>query len=157
MKEWSLNRRAVVKALLLGSAAPWVMNSRAFASSCDDHIVRLAGIYAPDTMNPFATWSSFRPFVYTYDFLVNVDAQRHPDRKGFAKEWFVADDHLTWTFKIWPGMKWSDGQPATARDAAFTYNYLLGSIGKPDELNVGQSSTEGMQDVESVKALDDET
>ncbi|RUY13384.1 MAG: ABC transporter substrate-binding protein [Mesorhizobium sp.] len=157
MKEWSLNRRAVVKALLLGSAAPWVMNSRAFASSCDDHIVRLAGIYAPDTMNPFATWSSFRPFVYTYDFLVNVDAQRHPDRKGFAKEWFVADDNLTWTFKIWPGMKWSDGQPATARDAAFTYNYLLGSIGKPDELNVGQSSTEGMQDVESVKALDDET
>ncbi|WP_435053962.1 ABC transporter substrate-binding protein [Mesorhizobium australicum] len=90
-------------------------------------------------MNPFATWGSFGCAVYTYDFLVGVDAQRHPDRIGFAKSWSVADDQLTWTFKISPGMKWSDGQPATARDAAFTYNYLRDSIGKPDELNAGSN------------------
>ncbi|SJM30111.1 ABC transporter substrate-binding protein [Mesorhizobium delmotii] len=157
MDEGSLNRRAVIKAMLLGSAAPWIMSSTALASSCDDHIVRVGGIFAPDSMNPFATWSSFLPTVFTYDFLVGVDAQRHPDRKGIAKEWSVADDNLTWTFKIWPNLKWSDGQPATARDAAFTYNYLRGSIGKPEELNVGWNNTDGLQNVESITALDDET
>ncbi|MER8640429.1 ABC transporter substrate-binding protein [Mesorhizobium sp. M1365] len=157
MNEWSISRRAIVKALLVGSAAPWVMNSRAFASSCKDHIVRVGSMGAPDSLNPFATWSSFWPLVFTYDFLVGVDAQRHSDRKGFAKTWSVADDSLTWIFKIWPDMKWSDGQPATARDAAFTYNYLLGSIGKPDELSIGQNSTSGMEQIASVSAIDDET
>ncbi|TGQ93220.1 ABC transporter, partial [Mesorhizobium sp. M1C.F.Ca.ET.204.01.1.1] len=101
----------------------------------------------PDTMNPFASYGSFWPLVFSYDCLVGMDAQRHEDRKGFAKEWSVADDKLTWTFKIWPGMKWSDGQPATARDAAFTYNYLRDSIGKPDELNRGLNNTDGMDQI----------
>lgn len=153
-----LNRRAVMKAMLAGSAVPWIMRPTAFAaSSCGDHIVRMGATVTPDTMNPFATWSSFWPTVFTYDMLVGVDAQRHPDRKGFAKEWSIADDNLTWTFKIWPGMKWSDGQPATARDAAFTYNYLRDSIGKADELNVGWNNTSGLETVASIKALDDET
>lgn len=158
MNKWPLNRRATLKAMLAMSAAPWVMNSRAFAApSCDDHVVRVAGAGAPDSMNPFATWASFWPTCMTYDTLVGVDPQRHSDRMGFAKEWFVADDTLTWTFKIWPGMKWSDGQPATARDAAFTYNYLRDSMGKPDELNVGWNNTDGLQNVASITALDDET
>ncbi|MES0120228.1 ABC transporter substrate-binding protein [Mesorhizobium sp. C277A] len=152
------NRRTLAKALLVGAAAsPFVLRSKAFASSCDDHIVRIGSTSAPDTMNPFATWSSAFPLFYTYDCLVGVDAQRHDDRKGFAQTWSVADDSLAWTFKIWPGMKWSDGQPATARDAAFTFNYLLGSIGKPDELNIGQNSTNGMEQIASVTATDDET
>ncbi|RVP81421.1 ABC transporter substrate-binding protein, partial [Sinorhizobium meliloti] len=118
---WFRHRRAILKAILIGSTAPLLMSSTALAS-CGDHVAQIAGILAPDTMNPFATWSSFWPTTFTYDFLVGVDAQRHSDRKGFAEEWSVAEDSLTWTFKIWPGMKWSDGKPATARDAAFTYN-----------------------------------
>ncbi|RVD74297.1 ABC transporter substrate-binding protein [Mesorhizobium sp.] len=158
MIEWSPSRRTVVQALLGASAAPYVMHSKAFASSCGDHTVRLGGVIAPDTLNPFATYSSFWPLVFTYDFLVFDDALKYPDRKGFAKEWSVADDDITWTFKIWPGMKWSDGQPATARDAAFTYNYLLGSIGTPHELNAGMNTTSRLQQlVDSITAVDDET
>nr|WP_167693604.1 ABC transporter substrate-binding protein [Sinorhizobium meliloti] len=152
-----LRRRSVLKAVLLGSVASWAMNSNAFASSCGDHIVRIAGVFAPDTMNPFATWASFWPTCMTYDCLVGVDAQRHSDRKGFAKDWSVAKDETTWTINIWPDMKWSDGQPATARDAAFTYNYLIGSLGKPDELNVGWNNTSGLENISSVEAVDDLT
>ncbi|TIP26324.1 MAG: ABC transporter substrate-binding protein [Mesorhizobium sp.] len=157
MNQLRLSRRAAMQAILLGTAAPWVLSSKALAASCDDRIVRIGTIGAPDSMNPFATWGAFWPLVFSYDFLVGVDAQRHPDRKGFAKEWSVDDDGLTWTFKIWPGMKWSDGQPATARDVAFTYNYLRDSMGKPDELNVGMNSTSGLENVESITALDDES
>ncbi|MER8772972.1 ABC transporter substrate-binding protein [Mesorhizobium sp. M0960] len=158
MNYWSPNRRSVLKAMLLGAAAPWSVCSRAFASSsCADHIVRIGVKSAADTMNPFASWSNWWPLIFTYDCLVFMDAQRHDDRKGFAKSWSVSDDNLTWTFKIWPGMKWSDGEPATARDAAFTYNYIRGSIGNPDELNAGWNSTDGLEDVESITALDDKT
>jgi len=157
MNEWSLSRRSMVKAMLLGSSAPWLLNSTAFAGSCDDHVVRLGVTSSPDSMNPFATWASFAPTAYTYDFLVGIDAQRHSDRKGFAKEWSVGEDNLTWTFKIWPDMKWSDGKPASARDVAFTYNYLRDSIGRPDELNVGWNNTSGLANVQSITAIDDET
>lgn len=48
MGKWQLSRRAALKTLFLGSAAPWVMNSGAFAaSSCDDHVLRVGGIFAP--------------------------------------------------------------------------------------------------------------
>ncbi|MFD2051842.1 ABC transporter substrate-binding protein [Mesorhizobium calcicola] len=158
MNKWLLSRRAVMKAMLMGSTAPWVMQASAFASSsCDDRIVRFGGIISADATNPFATWHEFWPLVFTYDFLVGPDALHFDDRKGFARAWSVADDKLTWTFKIWPGTKWSDGQPATARDAAFTYNYLRNSIGKPDELNSGWNNTSGLENVESINALDDET
>lgn len=157
MNKWSTSRRAFMKAMLIGSATPWVMNSSALAASCDDHIVRVASTSPPDTMNIFATWNSYWPTILTYDFLVGLDPRRHDDRKGFAEAWSVADDNLTWTIKVWAGMKWSDGQPATARDAAFTYNYLRDSIGKPDELNVGWNNTDGLQNVDSITAIDDET
>ncbi|WP_373414995.1 ABC transporter substrate-binding protein [Ensifer aridi] len=157
MDTWSINRRTVMKAILLGSVAPWVGSSAALAGSCSDNIIRLAGVVVPDTMNPFASWANFWPLVFNYDWLVSIDAQRHTDRKGFAKEWSVADDNVTWTFKIWPGLKWSDGKPATARDAAFTYNFLRESMGTPNELNIGWNNTSGLENVESITALDDET
>ncbi|MCC5698138.1 ABC transporter substrate-binding protein, partial [Klebsiella pneumoniae] len=32
---------------------------------------------------------------------------------------------LTWTFRIRRGVEWSDGQPVTARDAAYTFNRMM--------------------------------
>ncbi|WP_028055469.1 ABC transporter substrate-binding protein [Sinorhizobium medicae] len=157
MYKWEVDRRAVLKLALWGAAAPLLVATRASASSCTDQIVRVGAIVAPDTLNPFASSGVFWPLCFTYDCLVGVDSQRHPDRKGFASEWALADDGLTWTFKIWKDLKWSDGVPATARDAAFTYNYLKNSIGGTDELNVGFNSTKGLDLVESILAVDGET
>ncbi len=35
---------------------------------------------------------------------------------GAAESWTVSDDGLTWTFKLHPDLKWSDGTPLTADD-----------------------------------------
>jgi peptide/nickel transport system substrate-binding protein len=43
----------------------------------------------------------------------------------YAQSWSTSADGRTWTFKIRHGMKWQDGVPATAKDAAFTYNYII--------------------------------
>ena len=42
-----------------------------------------------------------------------------------AKGYEVSDDGLTYTIHLREGMKWSDGEPFTAEDVAYYYNYML--------------------------------
>jgi peptide/nickel transport system substrate-binding protein len=37
----------------------------------------------------------------------------------------VSADGLSVTYKLRPGVKWSDGQPITAEDIVYTYQYLI--------------------------------
>src|SRR5258708_18142766 len=37
----------------------------------------------------------------------------------------ISSDQMTFTFKLRPNLKWSDGQPLTADDVAFTYNLIF--------------------------------
>lgn len=65
-----------------------------------------------------------------------------------AESWTVSDDTLTYTFKIRSGVKWSDGEPFTAADVAFT----LETFGP---LNTYLSKSMPM--IEAVSAPDDTT
>ncbi len=62
----------------------------------------------------------------------------------------VSDDLMSITWKIKPGILWSDGTPLTAEDAEFTAEYCL----EPD---LGCNSAPQYADIESVEALDDLT
>src|SRR5262245_54675959 len=104
MKHWQMTCHCATCVVLLVGATAVCQPSPSLAA---ETVARMGAVNAPDSLNPFATWGSFWPTVFNYDFLVGVDAQRHEDRKGFAKEWSISADELTWTFKIWPGMKWS--------------------------------------------------
>jgi ABC-type transport system substrate-binding protein len=42
-----------------------------------------------------------------------------------ATNWVTSPDRLTWTFTLRSGLKWSDGQPLTAKDVAWTYNLIM--------------------------------
>ena len=49
-----------------------------------------------------------------------------------ADSWEVSDDHLTWTFKLHPGVKWHDGTDFTADDVKFSIELCLDpTIGVP--------------------------
>ncbi len=54
-----------------------------------------------------------------FDTLVATDAQLKP-QPGLAESWTV--DGKVWTFKLRPGVKFSDGTPFTAEDVVFTYD-----------------------------------
>jgi peptide/nickel transport system substrate-binding protein len=41
-----------------------------------------------------------------------------------AQSWTVSPDGLTYTFVLRDGLKWSDGEPITSDDVAFTFKYL---------------------------------
>jgi peptide/nickel transport system substrate-binding protein len=60
-----------------------------------------------------------------YDLLVHFDQETLAPAPGLAEDWEVSEDGLTWTFTIRDDATWHDGQPVTAHDIAFTYNYIV--------------------------------
>ena len=115
------------------------------------------GILAePDNLNPFVgwLWSSFEIWYLAYDPLVGFDygelkPVKGEDSPGLATDWTVTPDGKTWTFTIRSGVKWQDGQPLTAGDVAFTYNYI-----NENDLSNFTTATEG---ITSAVAVDDTT
>jgi peptide/nickel transport system substrate-binding protein len=79
--------------------------------------------------------TTFNPFLSYYDGELNILGAIYPTltmlddtgtpEKYLADSWTTSSDQLTWTFKIHPGLKWSDGEPLTAEDAAWTFNLIM--------------------------------
>jgi len=61
-----------------------------------------------------------------YDTLVELDPKNlGPLVPGIAESWSVADDGMTYTFKIRQGMKFHSGNEITAADAAFSLQRVI--------------------------------
>jgi peptide/nickel transport system substrate-binding protein len=90
-------------------------------------VVRIGTATGIDSMNPFVAFNqdAFAAFEYVYPFLVQYDSKTLDFVEDFASKWETSSDQLTWTFHTIAGAKWSDGQPLTAADAAWTYNTIL--------------------------------
>ncbi len=76
-----------------------------------------------DTLNPFlAIFSSSTGILrLQYESLVD-NGLNNEIVPGLADTWQTSSDGKTWTFDIPADRKWSDGQPLTAQDAAWTFN-----------------------------------
>ncbi|HVM30032.1 MAG TPA: ABC transporter substrate-binding protein [Candidatus Limnocylindrales bacterium] len=96
------------------------------ARAQDDLVLRVGTTQDLDSMSPFITYLvvGFEVFALNYELLVEWDENLQP-MPAFAQAWEQSDDGLTWTFTISPDKRWSDGEPATAEDAAFTFNRML--------------------------------
>ncbi len=92
-----------------------------------------------------------------YDHLVELDPNNlGPLVPGIAESWSLADDGVTYTFRIRKGLKFHSGNPITAKDAEFslrraiilnkTPSFILKQFGFTPE-NIG----------ETIKAVDDYT
>jgi peptide/nickel transport system substrate-binding protein len=60
-----------------------------------------------------------------YDLLVGYNPSDLSPRPEIATSWTSSNGDKTWIFKIRQGVLWSDGQPLTAKDVAFTFNYIV--------------------------------
>ena len=61
---------------------------------------------------------------FMFDQLAFPDSTGVP-KPWLAKSWETSADGKTWTFHLQPNAKWTDGQPVTADDVAFTFDYDL--------------------------------
>jgi microcin C transport system substrate-binding protein len=84
---------------------------------------------APKSFNYFldTSYSTAQIFGLLYDTLLDTDPITLAYRPGTAAAWERADDQLTFTFTINPAARWSDGQPITAADVAWTFNTIVES------------------------------
>ena len=99
----------------------------------------------------------YEAFQLTYNLLVDFGPNLEPV-PGFADTWERAADGKSWTFHIREGMKWSDGTPATAQDACYSWGLALAAIA--DEANIGAGYLDpGLKDagVTKVECPDDQT
>jgi len=105
-------------ALLMPAAAP--------ATAADPAVLRVGTTQDLDAMNPFQTALvvGWEVFSLNYEFLNEFDQNLGPT-PGYADSWTVSDDGLTYTFKIDPNKKWSDGEAATSEDVRWTFQFIL--------------------------------
>jgi peptide/nickel transport system substrate-binding protein len=150
---------AAVAVLALGLV--WGLGSAVAASESPSPasgkvVYRVGVLIEPDNLNPFIGYmvTSYEVWFLTYEPLVGYDygtlaPTKGAEATGLATDWSVTPDGKTWTFKIRQNAKWNDGVPLTARDVAFTYNYII-----DNELTNWTSYTQG---IKHATAVDDTT
>ena len=112
--------------LLLAMAPAALAASPTPSPASGEVIYRIGTTQDYDGFNPFSAWSgiTWDSFRISYDFLTWYDEDFEPT-PDLATEWSTSDDGKVWTFTIREGMTWHDGEPLTASDIAFTYNWIL--------------------------------
>ncbi len=90
-----------------------------------------------DSTNPFTgiAAASFEAYQMMYPTLTEYSAADFSTVPGLAEAWEESGDQTHWTYKIRPGLKWSDGKPLTAHDAAYTFNRVIN--GDIEQTNFG--------------------
>ena len=112
-------------ALLLGLAVAQGASAASPSASPEGAVFHVGWMQEPDSINPWlgALVESYQIHHLNYDYLVGYDPKDFSPRPEIATSWEVSPDGKLWTFKIREGVMWSDGEPLTADDVAFTYNF----------------------------------
>ena len=145
---------AVALALGLGVTVSAAASSSSSSSPSAKKTVFTVGITQDiDSANPFTgiVAEAYEIFQMEYPTLTEYSAKDFSIVPGIAESWQESADHTTWTYKIRSGLKWSDGQPMTAKDAAYTFNRIL--KGEYEKTNFGSY----VANITSAEAPDDTT
>ena len=123
----------VVLACLLGSTAALAQSSESPAADKDLTFI-IGYTQPPVTLNPFKQilTSEYEINSLQYPLLFNFDQDTLVAAPGglaaelpSTENGGISDDGMTYTIKIRDGLTWSDGEPITANDVAYTYNTIL--------------------------------
>lgn len=106
-----------------------------------------------DSLNPFTSIYSTPTHIHRlmYDYLTMYSAEDATPTEGLAESWEHSEDGLTWTYTIRDDSTFSDGEPVTADDVAFTYNTIM-----EDDTGAMANAT-FVENFKSVTAVDDRT
>ena len=141
-----------LKTLLLGAIATTTLAPAAFAERASDGNVNIIYWQAPSILNPFLSGGT--KDVEASSMIIEPLARY--DETGALVPWLVdevptvenggvSEDLTQITWKITPGILWSDGTPFTSADVKFTYEYCT----HPDGGCAQQTKFEGVTSVET--------
>ncbi|MET9438494.1 ABC transporter substrate-binding protein [Streptomyces sp. NPDC006551] len=109
----------------------------------DSAVVGIA--YEPDTLSPLLGYGKDGNSKI-FDGLLAFDASMELRPALAVALPQVSDDGLTYTYKLRPGVKFSDGQPFSAKDVVFTYKTVL----DPKTNNPSRTELDALKDVKAV-------
>ncbi len=129
-------------------------------------VLRIGWAGSPDALHPGRAMlsQSYTLFNLVYDslFRLELDGSFTP---VLARQWQASEGGRTWTFALRSGFVFHDGQPLTARDVVFSYNFykdhpdfpLLGTytqvleqVSAPDDSTVVLRLREPVPDIQSL-------
>ena len=146
-----------IKTLLLGAIATTALAPAAFAERGSDGNVSIIYWQAPSILNPFLSGGT--KDVESASLVIEPLARYNQDGEMvpfLASEiptvanGGVSEDLTSITWKIAPGITWSDGTPFTSADVVFTANYCMDPEG-------GCAQVTKFEGVTNVEAVDDLT
>ncbi len=143
---------ALAAAVLAGIlASPALADDSSASPEAKKVVLQVGWSQQLDSLNPFVGYENVSYEVYhlNYDMLVRYDPKTMEPVPGLAESWDVSDDGTVWTFHIRQGVTWQDGEPLTAKDVAFTFNYIID--------NSMSAYTVHTTHIEKVTAVDDAT
>ena len=143
------------KTALMGAAAAFAFAPAAFAERGTDGEVKLTFPQAVSIMNPYLS-SGTKDVIagsMVVEPLAGIDDQGNLVAKlaveiPTVENGGVSADLTSITWKLIPGLLWSDGTPVTADDAVFTAAYCMDPAGGCAQL----TKYEGVKSVEAVDA-----
>ena len=155
-----------LKPTLIGVAATLALAPMAMADRGSDGEVRIIYWQAPSILNPYLSGGT--KDVESSSMIIEPLARYN--EKGNLTPWLVetipttdnggvSADLTQITWKIAPGILWSDGTPFTSADVKFTYDYCTHPEGGCAQLTKfeGVSSVETPDDLTVVVTFDDPT
>ena len=118
---------AVLLTGIAGAASAQTTTAPTTAPTADKVVFTIGTLTDMVSPNPLKATgvSDYETFMLAYDMLFNFSSADLTPTDGLAY-WppTHSADGKTWTFKIRSGVEWSDGVPLTAKDIAFTYNFI---------------------------------
>jgi peptide/nickel transport system substrate-binding protein len=119
----------VVLAVLIVSVLPVIPATVAAQETPRRGGVLLAAIGADaPSLDPHQeqTFATLQPVAPLYSTLLQIDPYKYPNVIGdVAREWTIAPDGLTYTFKLHSNIRFHDGSPLTSADVKASYDKIL--------------------------------
>lgn len=123
-------RRVIAAITMLTVLGAVALSGSALAQSTsaqDEEIVFVAGtINDMRTVNPFRAFETpeFEVMDLNYDLLISFSQQDMSPVPNLATKWTPSEDGLTWTIELRDDVTWQDGEPFTANDVVFTFDFI---------------------------------
>jgi peptide/nickel transport system substrate-binding protein len=146
-----------LKSTLLGAAALLAIAPAAFAERGADGHVNVIYWQAPSILNPYLSGGT--KDLESASMIIEPLGRYDPEGKMFpllateiptVENGGVSEDFKTITWKLQPGLLWSDGTPLTANDVKFSADYCMHPEG-------GCAQAAKFEGVESIEVIDDLT
>lgn len=116
----------------------------------DRNVLRIGYMREIESLNPMVIWSvqAYEVMNINYNYLMGWDEELNVTPK-LAKSWELDESGTVWTFNLQENVTWHDGEPFTAEDVKFTFEYI-----RDNELGYFYDYVASMDDIE---VLDEHT